>query len=620
MKRYLLLFVLVLAIVMAGTAAFAVEEEVWLEVGHSSEVFLVRNEAGKMVTNYHAGTNTPKALEDLWKAYMNHRHFNRALYPEEMKMVNDKSIFNAHYGGMWLNASTSGDITLDFKADTALITNSPVTQWRNSHKVFKQGAHDFKVLYTGYYRMWYYDYGENNSIVNEHGLQYELKEGAETSLSEREFTFKTAGGRTIEREFPKIQTTEAQMKIAVPYIELTTSGSGENEVVTGFTVKFVDPEDKDRNAFNVTTLGLEHWGYRINVHKEYRNENGMVDYIYSNNDFSGAWIDTVTIGSFDEEYNFSEKSIPLSKFNGIRIYLKAIDPDDTDNVNLMASYEWSFVNSEQELDFDELQDAWLNDFSDDEIVTIQTAAQGKFIGANNNIKKNVSQGGNSDVEVDMTTKFPAIRDGLGLNSARVSTAIWIPGTAVDNEGDALGVGRPRFPINPTNSAGDRRIGTEIENNEIDKIKQYYSVKKYFVTYDSSGNVERTGKHVDLLDKFGDKVFDFTLYQGVIFKAGLVIVDNTVESVVGLDAIDPADKWQDGPYGAVLYVGQGEGPDDNVLFIYDGRANKKIEDPIVLESKGGSGGGGGSGCNASGFAGFALLLAAAAIHTARRKKD
>gem|GEM_PF-6755746 len=592
MKRYLLLFALAMAVVLAGTAAFAGEGNVLLRVWHSTEAFLVRNEAGKMATDYYAGTNTPKALEDLWKAYMNHRHFNRALHPEEMKMFNDKSIFNARYEGMTLNTNTSGDITLNFSADTVLVNNSPVTDFRIAREVFKQGAHAFKVRDTEWY---------GHTIVNEHGLAYELKEGAETSLSKQAFKFKTADGREIEQNFPEILTTEAQMKtLAVPYVELTTSGSGESEVVSGFTVKFIDPEDKDRNAVNLTSFGLASHYFDFEVHKEYQLD--YDDLIWDMND---EWNYVITINP--------DKLIPLSKFREISIYFGA--EKEEGNVTLSSMYEWSFMNSEQELDFgDELQDATLNGFEEAEREAIQALAREKFIGATNTLQ------GNQGVEVDMNTKFPAIRDGLGLNSARVSTAIWIPGVAVATAGDAVGVGRPHIPINPTNSAGDRRIGTEIGNNEIDKIKQYYSVNKYFVTYDSTGNVVRTGKHVDLLNKFGDKVFDFTLYEGVIFKAGLVVVDNTVESVVGLDAIDPADKWQDGPYGAVLLVGPGEGPDDNFLFIYDGLANAKIEDPIVLESKSGSGGGGGSGCNAAGFAGFALLLAAAAIHTARRKKD
>ena len=163
MKKFLLLFAIAMAVVMAGTAAFAgipaESESVGLVVGHETSAFLVRNEAGKMVTDYYAGTNNPKLFDEYVKALTGYWHFNRALHPEYMKMFNDRSYFNARYEGMRLNTETSGDMTLNFSADTVLVNNSPETQMRIAREVFKQGAHEFIVGET-----W-----DSYSIVNEHG-------------------------------------------------------------------------------------------------------------------------------------------------------------------------------------------------------------------------------------------------------------------------------------------------------------------------------------------------------------------------------------------------------------------------------------------------------------------
>ncbi len=95
----------------------------------------------------------------------------------------------------------------------------------------------------------------------------------------------------------------------------------------------------------------------------------------------------------------------------------------------------------------------------------------------------------------------------------------------------------------------------------------------------------------------------------------------VPLVVFVDDVAPATGC-DQRVGAQNEYGVKYDQANKLLFIYDGSANTKVEDPIVLERKTGSGGGGGGGgCSTStGMAGAMLLLAAVTPLVVRRKKS
>jgi hypothetical protein len=93
-------------------------------------------------------------------------------------------------------------------------------------------------------------------------------------------------------------------------------------------------------------------------------------------------------------------------------------------------------------------------------------------------------------------------------------------------------------------------------------------------------------------------------------------------VVLVDATPPStgcDAYASGGGNSQKYGVKYDKP-NNILYIYDGDKNSKIEDPIVLEkrpSNGGGGGGGGGGCNAG--AGGVALIALAGVALARRSR-
>ncbi|MDL2263638.1 hypothetical protein LJC31_03190 [Synergistaceae bacterium OttesenSCG-928-I11] len=90
-------------------------------------------------------------------------------------------------------------------------------------------------------------------------------------------------------------------------------------------------------------------------------------------------------------------------------------------------------------------------------------------------------------------------------------------------------------------------------------------------------------------------------------------------VVMVDALAPLDNWCDAYAGENNQYGVKYDNTNNILFIYDGNPNAKIEDPIVLEKRPQHySGGGGGGCSAG--AGIFALIALAGVAIVRMFRD
>lgn len=145
--------------------------------------------------------------------------------------------------------------------------------------------------------------------------------------------------------------------------------------------------------------------------------------------------------------------------------------------------------------------------------------------------------------------------------------------------------------------------TRVENaSSASDFHNKFRIMKYFET----GTTKHSINISDVLSKKRNPYVVRDTTTGSFILGPLVVL---------VDSLAPLD-WCDAYAGDNKEYGVKYDNTNNILFIYDGNPNAKIEDPIVLEKRP-SGGGGGGGCSA-GAGVFALLGLGFAV--LRSKKD
>jgi hypothetical protein len=404
---------------------------------------------------------------------------------------------------------------------------------------------------------WMYDY-------DPYGHEVSFTGKAEEHLADGvSFTYhNNALNQDFDMVFPSVRTAQEQLTCA-PYLELIQDGDGN---VTGFTIRFV-------NAANPSAT----------LKKSADNDVWRVD------KYEIAWVGeddryedddefTKVFGYGDDltyTYNLPFEAVrPLSDIHFFQIRFKYESGIDStahypEELPAHVFYEWNFyvnpVGGEipamvRLLESDDEKNAAKSQVSTDlgiDELNVTIASEGDDIFTDADATASISDGQRDRASAALSVNVPVNGGGALVVASGIS-----------------------FPLNVASLGGE----------SLPVAKDFTEVKKLYGVY----KIFDDGSTVDLLEKYGDAAFSYSLYDGVTLDATLVIVDD--------EAPSDSDVVVGGVYGVKLA--------DDYLYIYDGQQDGNAKDPIAFaakQSQGNSGGGNG-GCNA-GVAGFTVLLGA-----------
>ena len=619
-----------------------------MSLTHQTEVKMARK-GERVVADYKAGTESYVDNWEIFTRYLlqgiNNPSFDPKLCPHEMALLGLEDIENfddfdfdeffsepkplpffdtrvvwigLQRGSSGERYATSGDMTLKFSEDTELIVESPFTENRLLREVVsKDIERNFKVNLSRW---------RNYTLFhNEHQLPYELEYGAESLYGEA--SFKPFGKtKSIKHEVPKIiSTTEQMSQKAVPYMEFLTDGmnNGENEKVIGFVFRIVNPDDPGKAPLTMDSSKHKITPYNYNIRikggQYIRFQSELMRYNegpgWENGDLMEDEVIFKNLKWIDWDDGGKEKDFPEIKLSDLsRIQIRYFPSrnwwQEREITGIELSYEWRFDNLLEE--WEEYVRPHIPPMSEEE--TEEAIQELKDAGIDSETVLVIDEFFADGDSIKLDRKdFVEFSEEVGITEAFISTALWFDSVEMSGTEDKLMMSPPVLPFDPESSLADKKLesimkdAADMEKEEqIALLKKHYSVMKYF--YDDNDR----WVHIDLLDMFGDKAFEFAENGGVQFKAPLTIVDGSAQGETFVDG------WKE-PYPqnyGVRLLTNGQ------LIIYDGRKNGTINDPIVLVAKEETTSPpDNSGCSTAGFAGLALLLAAVAVRTfAQKKKD
>ncbi len=405
-------------------------------------------------------------------------------------------------------------------------------------------------------------YGENYyALSNEDGAEGYFGEGVETGLSESGFNFEIGPVARVGTTSPIRATKDQIANGAIPTIVFNRDEIAAGKISTG-TVHFVDSLDSTtvvtrdadkRNVARITQIRLQtkdnrHYRLRPNA--------------------------SVSINApLEFKFDFGE-AYSISDLSRVRVYFNY---GDSFGANSETTYEWRFNISGAGRP--------------------TTLAPVEIKGPTEaELRNAVLVLGREVVSVDQLSvstryhQFNTLKDvkGIGMenfNFARTMAAFFVSQDVTAGGAVVLGAGT-NLPFSDTAFDEETRLDLPTVFTE-SEMKTHYSVFKSFPG----------GGAIDLLDKYGTSLFDFSA-DGMIINATLAIVDGA------------APRGVEYPVGNLYGVSLDRG--NNVLVIYDGVVDGVASDPISLTQKSDEVSFNSSGCATAGMILPFALFAAVAI--------
>ena len=430
-----------------------------------------------------------------------------------------------------------------------------------------------------------YDYlSTGDDSGNEAVFGLKDSQTAETAFSEQPFSFNVADVN-VSGIFPVFHTTEIQLaEKCVPYIELIADSSGKNLIAVRW--RFVDVSETTEIAVKKND---SNYNVRYFDTFDIRFKDSGRSTIYEH---VGAYFE---IDDRLEGEKALTASVPIDEILYIR---PRYTYDDSVTNNAEVHYSWRFYLSATVTPPTPTDPTQPNPEkpSDTDIENAVNAA-------NSNLAEPPTE-----MKAAETTNITTGTNVTFANSevkARTSSVIAVNQSVTEGGAVVLGTSMT-LPINSQSLSGVNLP----QPADFNDLAGKYQVLKYF----------ENGGSIDLLWKFGNKIFSYSPTTGVTMHATIIVIDGPAP-ITDTDIYRPS--FGDGKYGVKL------SRDNKYLYVYDGIIDGIAKDPIALvqvEDDGGDdggddgdnnngGGGSSSGCNT----GFFAILTLIAVPLVSRKK-
>lgn len=409
-------------------------------------------------------------------------------------------------------------------------------------------------------------------LGNEGGAEGYFANGAETALSGQSFVTEIGGVKRSSKIDNILSTADQVANGCIPYLEFDEAEIAAGKI-TKATLRFVG----SKSSTTAVTKDAEKRAIKGAISLQFR----MKD----RSRYTENINEQLAVGDLlDFTFDFKGREYKLDDIYQIRLWFSYDNYHDLPGIGSSTQYGWRFVipGAVQ----DPLNPTTVPKPTVEELNSVASDL------ALDSAKIEAVDGGALCTRVSEFYNVQDIESMKEFDFSKTTAALLIS-QDIDQLGGAVVMGSGTFmPFNA--KAFDEKTNMTIPGS-FDKLKKDYKILKSFPG----------GGAIDLMDKYGEDLFEFTA-SGVVFKATLVVVDGVAPD----SAVKPVN---DSVCGVKLNSAK------TILYIYDGEADGVAKDPISLtqksgggegdEDEDGKGSGSSGGCSTAGvFLPFVLLAA------------